>query len=637
MVAIVKTFNGFNLSNSNYQASELDPNVLPDAELTFMQQLNNDPIWTGAYFGGARGIPVGITIKNYSTRFASIQALKAALKPGTTGLLVVTLDDGIDYQFTATVTSLVPVNQMSYLAVLQSGPAARTAVSVETASAWSLTGAGGTKAITVSGTAPTRLMATMTPTGVTTGWAYQQLYQLVNPPVIKWGKRPWCSTLDTASLVSAGRMLASGYDCRIVVNDVEVKRWIANPNNAATKIWFNLDLSPGYSLTLLTPVASSGVIGTLTFQNTSNNKAALTALPSAGILFHGTEWFKYAGKNVTSFQVAVVARGVLGTAQQAHAAGDTFKSVQNVIYVLYGNAAATDPAATDSAYDNEKPIFDLAQSDNANWVYTSSTGFQDANNTGRLGGWKPALTCLGDQSKSYLFTQNGVSGNPVMGMLAAVWTKAGRLQNETATITWQLDCPGGIASLSSTGSKRATTAKWPSVAGLQKSTNGTSWSTVWTESIPVTLSSWTAITHTGDTITANSIRFGIVGSLVALAGADADLEIQTATVTFTSGNLPVGTLLGMTNQIMLDMTLTNQTTGDTVTLIYPMVLNRSLVMDGENYLVSCDGVNAHGALTPDDGGRDVWIRLAPGANTLAAVLGNQGSITVTLSWYPRQL
>jgi len=222
-------------------------------------------------------------------------------------------------------------------------------------------------------------------------------------------------------------------------------------------------------------------------------------------------------------------------------------------------------------------------------------------------------------------------------MLEACWTKAGRLQNETVTITWQLDCPGGIASLSSTGSKRATTTKWPSMAGLQKSANGTSWSTIWTEAIPVTLNSWTAINHAGDTITANSIRFGIVGSLQALAGAEADLEIQTATVTFTGGNLPVGTLLGQTNQIMLAMILTNQTTGDTVTLIYPMVLNRSLVMDGENYLVSCDGVNAHGALTPDDGGRDIWIRLAPGANTLAAVLANQGNITVALSWYPRQL
>jgi hypothetical protein len=637
MAAIVKTFNGFVLNNSSYQAAVVDVNSLPNADLAFLQQMKNDPSWSGAYFGEARGIPVVIRIQNYATRFTLCQTLKAALKPGTTGVLVVTLDNGVDYQLTATVTSMVPNDdQTLYTAVLQSGPAAWQAVSAETDS-WSPTGSGGTKGITVSGTVMTRLSLNITPTSVTSGWLYQQLYQLVNPPAIKYGSRPWCITLNTATLVSAGYMLASGYDLRIIVNDVEVPRWIPNPNNAATNVWFNLNFDPGYSLTLLTPVSSGGGVTALVFQPTANNKAALTAMPAAGILYHGTEWFKYSGKNVALYTVSVTARGVLGTTQQAHAAGDTFKHIQNVIYILYGNSSATDPAATNSHYDDNKPLFDLTNSSNSSWVYSATTGFQDPTNTSRPGSWKPSLTKKGDQSTTYLFTQNGGSGNLVAGMLEACWILSGRLQNETATIAWQMDCPGGIASITSTGSKRATTTSWPALAALQKSANGASWSQVWNESIPGTLNSWTAISHTGDTIGTNSLRFLISGSLKAVTGAEADLEIGTATVTFTSGNLPVGSLLGQVNQIHLNIALQNQTTGDTITLIYPMILNRTLVVDGENYLLSCDGVNVHGALTPDDGGRDVWIRLAPGANTLAAVLTNQGNLTIALSWLPRQL
>jgi hypothetical protein len=206
-----------------------------------------------------------------------------------------------------------------------------------------------------------------------------------------------------------------------------------------------------------------------------------------------------------------------------------------------------------------------------------------------------------------------------------------------ATIAWQMDCPGGITTLSSAGSKRATTIRWPALVALQKSLTGASWANIWNETIPGTLNSWTAITHNGDTIGAKFIRFLLSGSMAALASAEVDLEIGSATVVFTSGNLPVGSLLGQTNQILINMSLTNQTTGDAINLIFPIVLNRTLVVDGENYLLTLDGLNAHGALMPDDGGRDVWIRLAPGANTLAAALTNQGNLTIALSWYPRQL
>ena len=75
----------------------------------------------------------------------------------------------------------------------------------------------------------------------TVGWAYQKLYELPNVQAYTLGLRPWCITLDTEALVTAGKMQSDCDDLRVVVNGGIAKRWIADPNDANTKIWINLE------------------------------------------------------------------------------------------------------------------------------------------------------------------------------------------------------------------------------------------------------------------------------------------------------------------------------------------------------------------------------------------------------------
>lgn len=55
---------------------------------------------------------------------------------------------------------------------------------------------------------------------------------------------PVCVVLDTAALVSAGKMKADCSDLVVVVDGTEANRWIADPNDANTKVWFNLTFTP---------------------------------------------------------------------------------------------------------------------------------------------------------------------------------------------------------------------------------------------------------------------------------------------------------------------------------------------------------------------------------------------------------
>ena len=134
---------------------------------------------------------------------------------------------------------------MTWTVILQTGMTAWISVSEETSS-WSPTGTGGNKNITVGGNEETVLsLNATTTTAPTAGYIYQQLYQLVNVNGIAHGNRPWCLTLNTAALVTAGKMQADGDDLRVFVDNVEVNRWLANMNTTSTNIWINLNLSAG--------------------------------------------------------------------------------------------------------------------------------------------------------------------------------------------------------------------------------------------------------------------------------------------------------------------------------------------------------------------------------------------------------
>ena len=638
-MSTVKTFNGFTLNGSGYSAMWLNPRTLPAATLQFIEQAMNAPVYSETFSLAARNIALSVSARG-ANLYELNQALEAALAPGAHGELVVTLDDGLDYALECTVQSLSPKDKHrgTWTVMLQSGDWLWRAVTPSTDS-WAVSGTSGSKTITVDGAAETRLSLTLTPGSVgASGWAYQELYQLVNTPGVAFGRRMWCVVMDTAALVTAGKMRSDCADLRVVINDGEVKRWISDPNTDHSHLWFAVDLIAGYEIEVTTSVPSSGAVGELQLKSTGNNKTAIKAMPNSGFLVHGTEWFQYAGKDINKLKVGIVARGALGTPQAAHATGSKYRYLQNVIYLVYGNPAATDPAVDDSGYDDDKPLFDLAVSDNSAWSWTSTSGFEDDAHPNRPGGWTRTLKRSGDLSDHYAVEHNADSGDAVMGARMACWVKNGRVQNEAATLTWQFNSPGGISLVSAAGEKYRNSARWPGKAALQRSPDGRSFVDAWNETLPVNVNTWTAFTRNAQAIAAGSrwVQFVLYGSLAALADAAALFEVQSCTVTFTAGTLPTGTRLGQVQNYMLDVKISNLTTGERIDLRYPMLIGKSLVVDGEEYGVTYDGLNAHGALILDNPGRDVWLSLAKGSNQLSIESASGGTLTIGLSWRKRR-
>jgi hypothetical protein len=640
----IKTFNGFSLYSADYRSTATSMKTPPDAKPVFIEQPKSDSIYAGTFSMDVRSAVVTVRILNLSNVDELESQLKEACRPGTEGLLVGTFsDEGRDYCLNCVVQSIhaYPKFEGVFTIIFQTGESSWHTVA-EVTDSWAVTASGDTKALAVGGYSPTRLSLTVTPTELpATGWAYQRLYQLVNATGYAYGVRPWCIPLDTAALVAAGKMQADGDDLMVLVDGVIVNRWLADINTDHTHIWFNVNLAAGRSMTLLTPVASSGAITTLAFAKIANNATALKALPAHGYVTHGTEWFEYTGKDLTNYKLTGVTRSALSTTMQAHSAADVFNWIEHTVFILYGNSAVTAPALTDSSYDNTKPVMDLSASDNVTWVYTASTMFYDPVNPNRTGVWLAALTRLGNVSEIYHTAGDGEGAAPSMGMRISTWYKSGVRQAEKASLSWTLQNAGGITTVSMTGRKYRNTALWPAVkaALLQRSNDSKTWSEVWNEATPSAVTTWEAITHASAAITGNMkvVRFLMTGTLAAQVDTDCYFEVATVTVVFVSANQPTGSVLAEKSNYLLVVAIKNLNTGDVMSLVFPMLLNTSMVLDGEDYSVSYAGVNAASALSLDDESRAVWIRLNPGTNTLEITGENVASLTIVPRWYERRL
>ncbi|MCZ2076680.1 MAG: phage tail family protein [Bryobacterales bacterium] len=642
MLAHFKSFDGVSLP-AGVKIYIVNPHAMPGAAPVFIAQAQADSEYSGAYTVDVRNVALRVAVTDYANRTTLAGTIKRMFKRGRRGDLVATFaDDGNDYLLDCVVvTPPSAESETAYTVVLQTGMSAWRRQVADTDS-MSLTLTGGSKTISVGGNDETRLSVTLKSTGgASVGYTYQRLYQLPAVAGVNNGVRPWRITLDTAALVSASKMQADCDDLRIMVNGAETPRWIADANTSETKIWFNAPIGMGYALKLKTAIAGAGAITMVEFLVTAQNKEALRRMPAAGIIVHGTEWISYRGKIVNATTCALKARerGAYGTTLQAHNANDMFSFIPAAIVMRYGNSTVGNPATDDPHYDDAKPVFDLAASDNGKWVYTSATKFFDAAQPNRPGAWTPILQRLGDVSNTYDVKANAESGDPALGGMLGCFTRNGQTANETGRAGWQMMAACGINRVSMTLRKWRNSTRWPAIAGCQRSADGAAWYSVFNEALPTTVDSWIDITKSAVSVAAGSryLFFGLDGKIQKLADALAMIEALTTTVEFVTANLPSGSLLAEVGSFSMDLQIKNQTNGDVISLDYPLLLHRDFALDGEERTVTLDGVNLIEALRLDDEGRSVWIRLAPGDNVIEVSSADVGTLEATFSWYARRL
>lgn len=448
------------------------------------------------------------------------------------------------------------------------------------------------------------------------------------------------------AVVARSKILANGDDLRVIVNGAEVPRWFGSGSNAmnqtATRAWIVLDWLEKIELT----VAAISTTGDITFQNKAANKKSLSRLPPSGQLLIESELATYTSTNVVGLQVDGETRGAKGTTAAAHADGVTARWIQYEIKVIYGNQDATTPT-----YDEtKKPMFGPGTSSNVSWVYSGSFATNDGL---RSAEWRPSrlkTLAKGAEILSKPYTADAVTfADPAteMGMSIASWLKGLTTKAENAQIEWRLTHPAGITTVTATGEKYRVSTSWPgSLAGeangFQYSSNGTNWTSLWTEATPSAASAWEAwSSHSAVSLggTYKHVRFYIAGGVQAGPGYIVNTEADAVTVALASGNVPQLTLTSEAALYYLDCKITNTSnSNEYIKVAYSMKLDQTLKIDCEAHRITLTNDNTVVIAVIDwSTVRDEWLNLLGGqANVLQFDDTGTAGVTFVTKWRDRQ-
>lgn len=629
----LSTFDGHAINDGTHYAAIIpeDAPLLAQVSANAVRRSQNYPVFSGKVLEGIK-LPVVISIRG-----GSLDELKTWFDNSKNRLAALVAADGSaeSWYLMATPVAMDADGPLSVTVVLYVPDPAWRSVTEYSAS-WAVTADGQTKTISNGGMLDAYPKFEITPgAGGSGGYRYRRFVEVVNRAAGKpLDQYPIEITggLDTATLVTAGKMQTDGDDVRVVIDGVEVPRWLAGMNTSSTKIWTVISLAPPQTLSLGVAIPSSGAVGEITIKTSSANDAALRKLPTAGIVKIDTEYFTYNGVDVKLRKLGGVQRAAKGSGMAAHAVNASVIWIEHDMWLIYGNSAAEAPDQDES----RKPVLDLTNSTNGTWVYAGL--FADGAKQ-RAGRWTGVVnSSTGKQSLVYTATE-GAEADPasVMGCEANIWYKAGRAQGESALISWMLYNPCGFASIEASGKKRRAGTSYPGTAGLQRSGNGASWTTVWSESSPVSAGSWVAWSRTAANLYAQPFaRFLLYGALKAAEGEQAQFEVGNVTAVLTSTTTPTVNLGSEAGQAWQDILITNQTTGEAISLTVSAQTGGVITVDSDQKTVDVDGQNQIGSLALSSARRD-WLRLVSGTNTLRLNTSNTPDLNIVVKWRKRML
>ena len=510
---------------------------------------------------------------------------------------------------------------------------------VQQSDAWSITATGQTQTITTRGNYPALPVFEIKPTSVRTagnGYTYKLFKAVYNPTANPMPNYPFAIPIDTAALVAGGKMQADGDDLRVMVDGIEIDRWLYNMNNAGTLVWININLKAKIELTISTAISNVGTPTTIDFAATSANDAALAKLPSTGILLIDSELFTYSAVNTAKRQVTVKERASKGTYAASHTTGATCRWIEHDLWLYYGNSTVT-ARTTD---DTKKPIIDLdVNSSNTAWKYSA---FKDGAGL-RSGIWTSAVLAGATSNQGVVY--NGNQGTLIAdpsteaGGQINAYKKSNTWKAGNATVAWQLAHPAGITHITGNAEKYRKTTSWPTVA-VQYSNDGVNWTAAVTLATPASALTWTAeaIGSTALGATYNYVRFVITGSVAATASNSASAELNDFTVTLDSAKVPqIASGPAEIANYYHECTITNNTTGDAISIVFVSQVNKTIYVDCDAQTILADDGTPILAALSWNGKRQEWMTLAAGANTLQYNETGVQAVTFTTKWYARNL
>ncbi len=472
----------------------------------------------------------------------------------------------------------------AFVALLEIHDDVRFRATVEDSQVWSITSTGQTVNVNNQGEDDAYPTLTITPTGAKTGgFGYKQWMPvdwIFNGAETNYPTDIAGAALNTAALVSGGKMQADGDDLRVYLNGAEIPRWLGNMNTSTTRIWCSLDWSTNQTTPLKTAIGPGDTVLTI------DADSDISGFPSSGVLLINGEAFTYTDKNDSINRFLGVTRAMRETAAGNHSVNDTIKWIQNDIWIVYGNSTIGAPS-----YDttNGRPVFDVDASTNDLWSYEDT--------------W-------GSDGETYWSKQWVLGGETVDSGMYGTYIELYPYEDfSDITTTARLTNALGIVRsnfIDATKLVESSTGGW---IGYVKTTNGTEYNipapTVanteqsWSTDEIFSSSSWVEVECT------TSQRYGYIRL------KDVDIYLNTSN---TPNSLATFTEVGNYD---LESTITNQETGDAITLKFNMELNEDMIIDTKAKTVeySADNSSQFQALSLNNTRRD-WLPLKPGVNTL---------------------
>ena len=488
----------------------------------------------------------------------------------------------------------------------------------ETTDTWSITASGQTHTINNTGEDDAYSTFEITPTTAkSAGYAYKRhamvTWRAINPGSnypIRLGP------LDTAALVGAGKVQADGDDLRVFVDGAEVARHLVDMNDANTYIWFAADWQQAADLELTASIAGAGSIDSIEL----DDEVEMARLPASGFVRVGSEVFSYSAVDLLNKWLTGIERAVWGTSAGAHSAGDDMFWMQHEVVIAYDDAAAAAPAASPET----EPIFTLADSSNTSWKFEI---FGQTAYPGRPATWQRwgNLTLSGDGGV-YSATQR---------TLASPYTVAGAWLGSTHgnAYGWSIYNPCGIVNAAwSDGQKRAL-IKEDFLVHLMYWIRDDSW---WTWQATLTdpaadnvWEAWSEAAAGADWDAADTLA-------MAAYFFPQDAEVGTVVVSLNSYETPVTSIGGEEGNYTISATITNETTGEAITVEFEMATDETLEIDTDERTVTyqADESNQFQAVALDSARRH-WLRLQPGNNTLRFDDTNTGNVTFVTTFERR--
>ncbi len=602
----------------NYTAVLKNARGLPAVSAQWVQRSGRWPLLGGVERPGHK-LTLGLVIEG-----PEVETLRSQLtrwfdpEDETPKALVVEDDDGNNDRYLLAICEAIQATPdgggLIYVATLALHGDVRWRSASEEQEVWNVTASGQTRVVTNGGQDDAYPRFTIRPTSNKSGsYNYKRFVPWrwrVDAAASKYPLDICNDSFNTAALVTAGKMQSDGDDLRVLVDGVEVDRWLAGMNTSTTKVWVNLDFQPAWEGTLVAAMLAADSVGTLDVNED------ISSAPSAGILMIDSEAFTYTAKNNALKRFLGVTRAAKGTTAANHSAGATVWWCQHEIWLLYGNAGAGAPTVN----DNYKPAFNLYSSSNTFWDYDDF----GENDGLRTAAWvKQALL----STPTFYTAHHGTDANP--------WQEIGLLVDSLNDVgMWRAHNPCGLVAANfQSGEKYRANAPWR--GQIRSSPDGSTWHLEYSIPAPSAAATWESWAQ-NETLNSGA-KYVALYLEYYVSGATCYLEAAGVTLTLDSSCTPTGSIGSELGNYSLACTLSNQTTGQAISLSYTMGLNEELEVDSDARTVVDleDEASQFQALTLEGGARRDWLPLKPGDNTLRFDDVGTNGVTVTVEWRER--